>query len=259
MIRDEIVPSIKNWQVWLYLSWFDIKQRYKRSTLGPLWVTISTGILIGMLSILWSTLFKLDVKDYVPFFSIGQVVWTYISMQLTDASIGFSQFDYIIKQGKVSFSSFILRLLSRNLIIFFHNFLIVIFVITFVSQSGWNFIAILSIFGLLLLSISLFAMSLILSVICTRFRDVQMIIQNILLVAFYFTPIMWKTDQLSDRINFYVNFNPIVHYMSIIRDPLLGQMPGAMSWYVAIGFALILLLLSFFTLKKYRNRIAYWL
>lgn len=259
MFEDDIIPSIKRYQAWLYLSWFDIKQRYKRSTLGPFWVTISTGILIGMLSILWSTLFKLDVQDYVPFFSIGQVVWTFIAMQLTDASLGFGQFDYIIKQSKVSFSSFILRLISRNLIIFAHNFVIVIFVITFVSDYGWSFTALLSIVGLLLLSITLSGLSLLLAIICTRFRDVQMIIQNLLMVAFYFTPIMWKTDQLSENIKFYVNFNPIVHYMSIIRDPLLGISPSVLSWGVSVIVAISSIFLSLIVLNKYRSRIAYWL
>ncbi|WP_039046410.1 ABC transporter permease [Plesiomonas shigelloides] len=259
MFEDDIIPAFKRYQAWLYLSWFDIKQRYKRSTLGPFWVTISTGILIGMLSILWSTLFKLDVKDYVPFFSIGQVVWTFIAMQLTDASMGFGQFDYIIRQSKVSFTSFILRLISRNLIIFAHNFVIVFFVITFVSGSGWSFTALFSILGLLILSIALSGFSLLLTIICTRFRDVQMIVQNFLMVAFYFTPIMWKTDQLSENVKFYVNFNPIVHYMSIIRDPLLGIPPSLLSWIVSIIVAIFFIILSLVVLNKYRNRIAYWL
>jgi lipopolysaccharide transport system permease protein len=259
MLKEDIIPAFRQSSAWLYLSWFDIKQRYKRSTLGPLWVTISTGILIGMLSILWSTLFKLDVQDYVPFFAIGQVVWTYIAMQLTDASIGFSQFDYIIKQGKVSFSSFILRLLSRNLIIFAHNLLIIIFVITFVSVLGWSKLAILSILGLAILSMGLFGLSLILSIVCTRFRDIQMIIQNVLMVAFYFTPIMWKTDQLSERINFYVNFNPIVHYMSIIRDPMLGIIPSITSWVITITVSVVVIIFSIYLLDKYRNKISYWL
>ncbi|MFW5394255.1 ABC transporter permease, partial [Yersinia sp. 2544 StPb PI] len=82
---NDLLWALQKPQSWLILSWYDIKQRYKRSTLGPFWVTISTGVLVGMLSILWSTIFKLDVKDYLPFFCIGQVVWTYISMQLTES------------------------------------------------------------------------------------------------------------------------------------------------------------------------------
>ncbi|MBQ4797008.1 ABC transporter permease, partial [Pectobacterium versatile] len=88
-----------------------------------------------------------------------------------------------------------LRILRRNIIVFLHNFIIIIFVITFVGP-GWTFTALLSIIGFVLLSVALVSSSLILGIICTRFRDMQMIIQNILLVSFYFTPSLWKTDQL---------------------------------------------------------------
>ncbi|CRL44004.1 hypothetical protein SGGMMB4_00856 [Sodalis glossinidius str. 'morsitans'] len=67
MLTD-LIMALKKPQIWSVLSWFDIKQRYKRSVLGPFWVTLSTGVLVGMLSVLWSTLFKLDVREYLPFF-----------------------------------------------------------------------------------------------------------------------------------------------------------------------------------------------
>ncbi|MGM3162369.1 ABC transporter permease [Dickeya undicola] len=243
---------------WVILSWYDIKQRYKRSTLGPFWVTISTAVLVGMLSLLWSTLFKLDVKDYLPFFCIGQVFWTYISTQLTEACNGFIQFDYIIRQSKVSFSSIILRILSRNIIVFFHNFIIIVVVISFVGE-GWSPIALFSILGFILLSLALFSSSVILGIICTRFRDMQMIIQNILLVSFYFTPIMWKTDQLNKEWLFWVNFNPLVHFFNIIREPMLGHLPEMKSVLVAFAITLALFSLSLVLLNKTRTKIAYWL
>ncbi|QOL16041.1 ABC transporter permease [Dickeya dianthicola] len=255
---NDLKSALKNPESWVVLSWYDIKQRYKRSTLGPFWVTISTAILVGMLSLLWSTLFKLDVKDYLPFFCIGQVFWTYISTQLTEASNGFIQFDYIIRQSKISFTSIMLRILSRNIIVFLHNFIIIIFVITFVGP-GWTFTALLSIIGFVLLSVALVSSSLILGVICTRFRDMQMIIQNILLVSFYFTPIMWKTDQLNEQWLYWVQFNPLVHFFNIIREPMLGHLPDQNSIIIAIAITVVLFILSMITLNKTKTKIAYWL
>lgn len=255
---NDLKSALKNPELWMVLSWYDIKQRYKRSTLGPFWVTISTAVLVGMLSLLWSTLFKLDVKDYLPFFCIGQVFWTYISSQLTEACTGFVQFDYIIRQSKVSFTSIMLRILSRNIIVFLHNFIIIFFVITFVGP-GWSYTGLFSIIGFVLLSLSLVSLSLILGVICTRFRDIQMIIQNILLVSFYFTPIMWKTDQLNEQWLYWVQFNPLVHFFNIIREPILGHYPDEKSMVVSIAITLVLFVLSMFTLNRTKNKIAYWL
>ncbi|WJY14588.1 ABC transporter permease [Pectobacteriaceae bacterium CE90] len=257
MLQD-LKTALRNPELWVILSWYDIKQRYKRSTLGPLWVTISTAVLVGMLSLLWSTLFKLDVKDYLPFFCVGQVVWTYFSSQLTEACNGFVQFDYIIKQTKVSFVSMILRILSRNIIVFLHNFIIIFFVITFVGP-GWSFMALWSIVGFILLSVALVFLSLILAIICTRFRDMQMIVQNILLVSFYFTPIMWKTDQLHGRWLDFIQFNPLVHFFNIIREPILGHAPNIRSFIIALIITFLLFLLSIVMLNRTKNKIAYWL
>ncbi|MGP2516662.1 ABC transporter permease [Yersinia sp. 2545 StPb PI] len=255
---NDLLWALQKPQSWLILSWYDIKQRYKRSTLGPFWVTISTGVLVGMLSILWSTIFKLDVKDYLPFFCIGQVVWTYISMQLTESCTGFTQFEYLIKQSKISFSSILLRILSRNLIVFAHNFIIIFIVITFVSP-GWSWMALWAILGFIILTVSLFSMSIILAILCTRFRDLQMIVQNVLLVSFYFTPIMWKTHQLSDKLNYIINFNPLVHFFNIIRDPMLGVAPNFNSMLISICVTIVIFFVSMVFMRKYCARIAYWL
>ncbi|MFP1734753.1 ABC transporter permease [Lonsdalea quercina] len=255
---EDIIDAIKKPQIWLYLSWYDIKQRYKRSTLGPLWVTISTGVLVGMLSLLWSTLFKMDVKDYLPFFCIGQVVWTFFSMQLTESCNAFVQFDYIIRQTKVSFNSLVMRVLSRNFIVFFHNLIIIFVVITFVGP-GWSWTALWAIPSFLLLSFALFSLSMILAIACTRFRDLQMIVQNILLVCFYFTPIMWKKEQLSEQWLYIINVNPLVHFFDIIRKPILGMTPDAESVKVSILISLGLFVIAQFLVLKTRRRIAYWL
>ncbi len=255
---NDLIFALKKPQLWGVLSWYDIKQRYKRSTLGPFWVTISTGVLVGMLSILWSTLFKLNVKEYLPFFCVGQVVWTFISMQLTEACTGFVQFEYLIKQSKVSFCALILRILSRNIIIFFHNFIIIVIVITFVGP-GWSFNALWAIPGLFILSLFLFFTSIILAIVCTRFRDMQMIVQNLLLVSFYFTPIMWKTDQLHGVILKYINFNPLVHFFNIIRGPMLGGLPDIRSIIVSIVCTFVTFLAAMVILMKTKHRIAYWL
>lgn len=257
MLTD-LIMALKKPQIWSVLSWFDIKQRYKRSVLGPFWVTLSTGVLVGMLSVLWSTLFKLDVREYLPFFSIGQVVWTYISLQLTESCNGFVQFDYIIKQSSTSFCSLILRILSRNVIVFAHNFIIIAIVITLVGP-GWHFKMLWFLPGLLILTTSLFFCSIILAIICTRFRDVLMIMQNLLIIAFYFTPIMWKTEQVPAAMLHYINYNPLVYYFNIIRPPLLGVMPDLRSISIALTITAILFLLAMLLLNRTRRRIAYWL
>ncbi|MFW5394111.1 ABC transporter permease, partial [Yersinia sp. 2544 StPb PI] len=143
-------------------------------------------------------------------------------------------------------------------IVFAHNFIIIFIVITFVSP-GWSWMALWAILGFIILTVSLFSMSIILAILCTRFRDLQMIVQNVLLVSFYFTPIMWKTHQLSDKLNYIINFNPLVHFFNIIRDPMLGVAPNFNSMLISICVTIVIFFVSMVFMRKYCARIAYWL
>jgi ABC-type polysaccharide/polyol phosphate export permease len=48
---------LANWQLWSMLGWNDIHQRYRRSALGPFWITISMAIFIVLLGFIYSKLF----------------------------------------------------------------------------------------------------------------------------------------------------------------------------------------------------------
>ena len=57
---SDIVTGLFMYNLWGRLGWNDILQRYQRSILGPLWLTISMAVLIGALGLLYAKLFKVD-------------------------------------------------------------------------------------------------------------------------------------------------------------------------------------------------------
>ena len=67
----EIKNALLSHEQWLYMAVQDIKLRYRRSMIGPWWVTISTGIMVLMLGFLWSHIFNQAIDTYLPFFAIG--------------------------------------------------------------------------------------------------------------------------------------------------------------------------------------------
>lgn len=254
---EEITLGLRIPRLWALLGWFDIRQRYRRSTLGPFWLTISTGILVTTLGFLWSTLFKIDYKEYMPFFAIGHVIWGFIAMQLADAGTGFTQFEHILKQVRLPLSVYILRVIARNLIILAHNFIIVIIVMAiFRPNLGWD--TLLFFPGIVLLTLSLIFVSLTVAILCTRYRDIQPIVQNITTIAFFITPIMWKPETLNKHM-WIADFNPLAHLIAIVRLPLLGQEPTSASWIISIITTMIFMIISISLLQRYRTRITYWL
>jgi len=72
--------------------------------IGPFWITISTGVMVGSIGLMFSTIFKSPVKEFLPYFAIGQITWLLLSAQLTDACAMFVQSQSIIKQVSLPLS-----------------------------------------------------------------------------------------------------------------------------------------------------------
>lgn len=243
----------------LYLAKADIRQRYRRSILGPWWITISTGVMIACIGVIFGTLFKSPMHEFLPFLSAGLIIWGFISSAVMDATTVLIGAEAIIKQLPIPVFTHIIRMVGRNLIVFFHNLLIFPFVCLCVQKGiNWNILYFIP--GIVILTLNLLWISLLLAVICTRFRDMTQIVGSLLQIAFYVTPIIWMPSLLPARASvMLLDPNPIYHLLAIVRDPLIGLSPSLMNWFVSTGLLLFGSLLSLLLFNKYRARISYWL
>jgi len=252
-LRQALLSSPK----WLYLGLVDIQLRYRRSIIGPWWVTISTGIMVGTLGFLWSKIFASDIQNYMSFFAIGYVIWGWMSAQILDASLGFSQFESTIRQISQPFHIYILRLLVRQALILLHNFVIVLIVLLFVGK-GIPLTSLISIPAIILVQLIIFFLSVTIAIFCTRFQDMVQVVASLMQIIFFLSPILWEPGALKGRA-YIAEFNPVYHWLEIVRTPLLGGFPSLTSWLWSLGSLLLAILLSFFFLGRYRSRIAYWI
>lgn len=255
----DVWASLKRCELAGVLGWQDIRQRYRRSSLGPFWLTISMGVLIGALGLVFGSLFSSPMREFLPFLTIGLILWTLITTSINEGCTGFTAAEAIIKQIRLPLFTHILRVLWRNLIIFGHN--IVIFpLVLLVFLVPPRAAALLAVVGLALLLINLSWAALLLGVFCTRYRDVPQIVGNLLQVFFYLTPIIWMPKLIPQRASILLlDANPFYHLIEIVRAPLLGTYPSALNWLVAIVLALAGWGFTIVFYGRFRSRIAYWL
>lgn len=256
---NDLRGAIREKHIFMTLGWQDVKARYRRSRVGAFWLTINMGVLIAVLGIIFGSLFRAPIETFLPSIAIGIIVWGLLSVTVSESCDSFSSAKDTILQVKMPLSIHIIRVAVRNLIIFGHNALIIpIIFIIFVKPIDW--ISLYALLGLFLLILNITWMSFVLSIVCTRFRDVTEIIKNLMQVMFYATPIIWEAEMLPQRISeIILNFNPFYHLITIIRAPLLGQMPTFLNWVIPVSMAIIGwgLALTFF--GYYKKRVAYWL
>jgi ABC-2 type transport system permease protein len=254
---EDLLGSITHPHLWLALGWLEIKQRYRRSKIGPFWITLSLGIMVAASGLIYSRLLNTDLRDYVPSLAVGLIVWQMISGLINEECSAFLAAEGIIKQIPTPLTVHILRVIWKNLIVFAHNMIIYILVmLIYLRIPGMAFF--LAPLGLALIALNGVACGMILGVLSARFRDVPQIIINAVQLAFFITPVLWKPENLKTKI-LVVELNPLYYLIELVRKPLLGETPPLSLWAIAIGFTVINLIVGFSLFTRFRGRISYWL
>lgn len=240
-------------------SWQDVAQRYRRSRIGAFWLTINMGVLIGALGLVFGTLFRSPMQEFLPFICVGLIFWGFISASISEGCTAFISAEGMILQVRIPLFIHILRTLYRNAIILGHNLLIYPLVLLAVGRiPTWN--VFLAVPGFIIVCLNLLWIMIILSILCARYRDMTQVMQNLLQVIFYLTPLMWMPQTLPDGISHVLlDLNPFYHLVTVVRAPLLGEFPTATNWVLCLGFAIVGWTFALFLFGRYRHRVPYWL
>ena len=252
----DLSSGLALWPLWGRLGWYDILQRYRRSILGPFWLTASMAIMVMGLGVLYAGLFNTSIHDFLPFLCVGLLTWNFISSFLTEGGTLFTGAESHIKQIRVPYSVYVYRSSWSKLIIFAHNFVIYVGVLIY-FQNWPGAVAFLAIPGLLLVLFNGALASLYVGMLSARFRDVPQVINSVVQIIFFMTPIMWKPELLKTR-TYISDFNPFFHLLEIVRAPLLGNLPTMGNYLVVLLITSLNVVVvgAFFT--RFRPRISYW-
>lgn len=250
-------------ELWLQLGFQDIKQRYRRSTLGPLWITIATGVMALALGLLYSMLFQLPLADFLPHVTVGLIMWGFISGCIKDGSEIFIDNEGLIKQLPSALSVHVYRLVWRQALFLAHNLVIwVILMLIFPRDLGWEVLLALPAMAILILNGVWVAMFF--GIVATRYRDVAPLLEAMVQLLFYVTPIVWTTQTLKEQGGeiaqraLLAEINPLFHYMEIIRAPMIGQPLAAYHWWIVLACTAVGLILAMLAMKQWRFRVSYW-
>jgi len=252
----DLATGLRRWRLAAALAWLDIRNRYRGSVLGPFWLTLSTAILLGGLGVLYSALFHETLRSYLPFLAVSLITWNLISQVVTDATTTLILAEGMIRQLPLPYATHALRSVFRNVIVAAHNLPLIALVL---ALSGvWPGPgALLAVPGFALLCVNAFAASLLLGMLCARFRDLSQIVASVMQLAFFMTPILWKPEALGPRAAWLL-LDPFYVVMQVVRGPLLGAGAAAPIWLAAGAYTVALAGLSFGFFARFRSRIAFW-
>ena len=247
----------KRTDVWWTLAWYDLVLRYRRSMLGPLWLTLSMGIMILGMGPLYGALFKIDLLRFFPHLALGVIFWTFFAGIVTESCNVLVASSNYLKQGYFPISIFVWRSISRNVIQLAHHIVLYIPIAIWVGKPlSWSAWLVLP--ALLLAIINAQALGLLLGLICARFRDVIQIVTSTMQLLMFLTPVFWLPESLPERAQL-VLINPFAQMLDLLRTPLLGGIVANSTWIGLLAWTVINILLASAVFSRMRRRVVYWL
>jgi lipopolysaccharide transport system permease protein len=253
---NDWLTGTTHYEIWATLAWYDVLLRYRRSLLGPLWLTLSMAALILGMGPLYATLFNTALSSFFPHLTIGIIFWSFVSGAISEGCFTYISAASYLKQAPYSRSLFPWRIVSRHVIYLFH------YALLFLPVAEWADIKpslsmLLVVPGTLLIIANLHAIAIYLGFISARFRDVPQIVTSALQLLMFVTPVFWLPESLPARSQF-ILYNPIAAWLEIVRAPLLGKPIAILPWQITLLFTSFNIMIAAITYVRCRRRVVYW-
>jgi ABC-type polysaccharide/polyol phosphate export permease len=238
-------------------AWLDIVCQYRRSKIGPLWETINALVMTVGMTVVSSAVIGGNLATLIGYVGLGMITWTVLSNFINEGTSTFTRNREYILSNNLSIDFYVSRMVMRNLIVFLHHLaLYVLGLVVGVLSLHW--VSLLALPGILLLFVNGFWIVTAVALVCTRFRDLEMIIRNLLQLIFFITPIFWDFRHVPSNRAFIVDYNLFFYFIEIVRGPLLGETPPIQYYEVVLIVTVIGYLVTYFTYRRLRRDLAFF-
>ncbi len=228
----------------------DLKIKYRRSFLGYLWSLLNPLMIMTILTIVFSQVFRFSIPNYPVYLLAGQLIFGFYSEATTMAMHSILGSAALIK--KIYLPKYIFpvsRILSCFTTMTFS--LAALFIVMFATKSEVHITTVMIPVVLFYVLVFTIGIGLILSVLIVYFRDIQYLYGVFLTALNYLTPIFYPVSILPDWLREVLVFNPLYNYVEMFRKVVLyGVWPGAYDHILCLGIAIVSLVLGLIIFRR---------
>ncbi len=253
---QDISEAMQKASLIVFMAWSDVRARYKRSVLGPFWLTLGTAVGTVGLGFIWSELFKIDRNTFIPTLTSGLIIWQFITGCITESPTTFSRQAAIIRNLVLPLSIHPIQLVMKHLINLAHT-LPVFFVVAIVFHVKFTYYSLLVVPCLLLVVANLLWITLMLGLLGARLRDLEYLVAAVMPILMFLSPVMYRPNYLpfSQKLMW---LNPFSHLIEIVRAPLLGMPPSLFVVYINLAMCVLGWSMTLIFFNKKKTRVALW-
>lgn len=245
----------------LHLIRWDIKFRFRGSKIGIFWTILQPLLLTLIISGVFGFVFHQEMREYAPYILSGLLVWDVINAAVVGNSYCFLQAETYIKQFAHPLIIYPMRASMVSMITFF---------IAFTAFLVWMLILypqnlIVGIIALPLTTVTYFIFSWSLSIISAhlhiRFRDYPYIMNLVMQVLWYFSPVFFKKEMFGESgiLNLLFRLNPVTQALNLIRIPFFeGRFPPLQCYFYLLILMVIAVSTAYLTNKKCEKTVIFY-
>ncbi len=260
LLRD-FYRSAKNKGSWFYASWIEILLAYRSTFVGPLWIVIGTGAFVFIVGSLYSRVVLTGGTNvYLAHLAVGLVLWQFFIQTISGSCGLFRKNKANILDGENSYTLLLLKMVMTNAIYLLHNAIIVVLAFLYLRLAPTP-AALIVFLTFPLVIANLLWISVIFSILGTRYADFEQFVHATLRLMFFMTPILWIPHEhiRGAAIDLLLYFNPFYYMLEVIRGPLVyGTVPYFEIAVVTLTIPIGWLIASFLYLRT-KASIALWL
>lgn len=244
--------------MWRAFALENLRQQYGRTYFGLGWIAISFAILVGIKGVFFSIFSTRTLAEFTIYVALGFLVYQFIVGSLMSGITVFTNNAAWMKNGPAPYTTFIFEGAAKHAILFLGNAVVAAIAMAALGAS-FSGVSLWAAPALAIYFITALWIQLLLGVVASRVRDIAQFVAAITRMLFFVTPIIWTYEEAAGIRRVIAIYNPLTHYIEILRGPLLNQTVSAESWTVVLSLTAIGSLSSILLFAAFRHRLPYWI
>ena len=257
-VLKELIQALRQYPLWTRLAVMDIRESYRRSLIGALWILISFGMFIAVKIFIFGSFVSDDIgaRVFTAHVVFGFWLWLFISDCLIDGANVFVRSRNWILGTDISLGVFVFQSISRIALRFTFAFPVVV-AILIMDQWVPHVLWLTSLLGVIVFFLNAVWVHIFFGILCSQYRDFGYFLQALLRVLFFLTPILYLPSQLGSRA-FVMQYNPLTHYIATVRDPIVSGVFPVFAWQIVGIITICGWGVALYALSKHGRRVAFW-
>lgn len=233
----------------------NIKLKYRRSWLGYVWSILSPLMVMTVMSVVFSTMFKRNIENFPVYLFCGQLLFNYMSSSTSQCCHSISSNAALLKKTYIPKYIFTLAKVTSGFVdlLFSLGALVIVMLVTR-HHITWYIL----LFPLVLLQLYVFCvgLGLFLAQASVFFKDMEFIYRAVTTAWTYVTPIFYPLESLPDNLVWLIKHcNPMYFYIGQFRDVVYyGQLPGQLIVLAGCVAALGMLIIGIWSFSRSQDR-----